>query len=310
MWSVTIDREVTLSACRAASSRKKNDSLIIIHGVRSGDDPAKENAGPAQQRTQKAPPSMTAKKRITVLLADHHAIFREGLKHLLDAESDIEVIGEAATGREAVKMTRKYRPVVVVMETAMPQMNGLEATRQIRKAFPDTKVIILSAQSDVIYVKHAKAFGASCYLLKEASVRVLFAAIRKVHQGAPFFSPGISTRLHRRQRDSLDRERLHKAKYALLSTRETEVLKLTAQGLANNDIASALGISAKTSEKHRYRLMQKLTIHNTAGLTRYAIGTGVIDSGAPLTASSRRSETRRRPYTPSTVSTPSLTQQT
>ena len=237
---------------------------------------------------------MTAKKQITILLADHHAILREGLKHLLDAESDIEVIGEAATGREAVKRTRKYRPGVVVMETAIPQLNGLEATLQISKAFPDTNVLILSAQSDVIYVKQANGCGASCYLPKQASARSLIAAIRKVHQGAPFFSPGISTRGHSRQRDSLDRERLHKAQFALLSARETEVLKLTAQGLTNNAIAAALGLSKKTSEKYRYRIMQKLAIHNTAGLTRYAIGIGVIGSGVPLIASSRRPATRRK----------------
>jgi len=231
---------------------------------------------------------MKSTKRTSVLLADDHTIVREGLRRLLMLENDIEVIGEAATGCEAVDLTRKLRPDVVVMEIAMPQMNGFEATRQIRKASPGTKVIILSAHSDVIYVKTAEDSGASGFLIKQSSTRDLFEAIRKINQGTTFVRPEFSARFASQQRNSLDWERLHKAKGALLSSRETEVLKLTALGLTNSEVAAALGLSAKTTEKHRYSLMQKLTIHDTAGLTRYAVETGLSESNVQMPSSSFR----------------------
>ena len=226
---------------------------------------------------------MTSAKRISVLLADDHMLIREGLKTLLKAESDIEVVGEAATGRQAVELTRKLRPDVVVMDISMPQMNGLEATRQIRKAFPGVKVIMLSASNDDMYVKRAKDIGASGYLIKQSTARHLSEAIRKVHRGTTFFGPAIFTNFHPRPSGPLELARLPKGEAAHVSPREIEVLRMTAEGLNNMQIAAAMGISAKTAEKHRYSLMQKLTIHDTAGLTRYAIETGVSDGGVQLT---------------------------
>ena len=222
-------------------------------------------------------------KRITVLLAEDHMVVREGLRKLLEAESDIEVVGEAATGRQAVAMARKLRPAVVIMDIAMPRLNGLEATRQIRQTVPDAKVLILTAHSDDAYVERVTALGAAGYLIKQTSSHFLSAAIREVHKGNTFFSPGVARRLHHHNQKSLDRKGLLKTKVARLTSREIEVLQLIAEGEANKQVAAELGISIKTVEKHRDHLMRKLDIHDTAGLTRYAIEAGIIESSVQLT---------------------------
>ena len=221
-------------------------------------------------------------KRITVLLAEDHEIVREGLRALLEHEDDIEVIGEAQTGRQAVKLTGKLRPDVVVMDIAMPLLNGLEATRQILQARPAIKVLILSAHSDDAYIEQIVALGAAGYLIKQTSHDVLSRAIREVQKGKTFFSPSISKRLHHHYEKSSDRVRLLKTKDDQLSSRETEVLQLVAEGNVNKETAAELGISIKTVEKHRQNLMKKLNIHDTAGLTRYAIATGIIESSVQL----------------------------
>jgi DNA-binding NarL/FixJ family response regulator len=220
-------------------------------------------------------------KRITVLLAEDQLVVREGFRKLLDAEKDIEVVGEAQTGRQAVALTRKFRPAVVVMDIAMPLLNGLEATRQIRKAFPETKVVILSAHSDDAYIDQAIAIGAVGFLLKQTSSHDLSVAIREVQKGKTFFSASISKRLHD-QKSPAKGEALRR-KVASLSSRELEVLQLIAEGKANKQTAKELGISIKTVEKHRQNLMAKLNIHEISGLTRYAIGAGIIESSVHLT---------------------------
>lgn len=220
---------------------------------------------------------------ITVLLADDHMIVREGLKKLLESESDIAVTGEASTGRQAVDLTQKLHPDVVIMDIAMPQMNGLEATRQILKADPKVKIIILSAHSDDAYVESVTALGAVGYLIKQTSAHFLSEAIREVHKGNTFFSPTVSKRFIKRQQESLDRKGMPKADLSRLSSREMEVLQLITEGEANKQIAERLSISIKTVEKHREHLMHKLDIHDTAGLTRYAIETGIIESSVQLT---------------------------
>jgi DNA-binding NarL/FixJ family response regulator len=220
-------------------------------------------------------------KRITVLLAEDHMVVREGFRKLLEAEDDLEVIGEAQTGRQAVELTRKLRPAVVVMDIAMPLLNGLEATRQIRKAFPDTKVIMLSAHSDDAYVDQAIAIGAVGFLLKQTSSHNLSAAIREVQKGNTFFSASVSKRLHDQKVPA--RGGAPRKKVARLSSRELEVLQLIAKGKANKETAAELGISIKTVEKHRQNLMAKLNIHEISGLTRYAIGAGIIESSVQLT---------------------------
>ncbi|MBI5386985.1 MAG: response regulator transcription factor [Verrucomicrobia bacterium] len=222
-------------------------------------------------------------KRITVLLAEDHEIVREGLRKLLETERDLQVVGEAATGRQAVALTKKLHPDVVVMDIAMPLLNGLEATRQIRQAFPDAKVLILSAHSDGAYVEEVMALGAVGYLIKQTSSHFLSEAIRAVHKGNTFFSPSIAKHLHNHYATSPDRAGLVKKKGEGLSSREAEVLQLIAEGQANKQVAAELGISVKTVEKHRQRLMEKLNIHDTAGLTRHAIAAGIIESSVQLT---------------------------
>jgi DNA-binding NarL/FixJ family response regulator len=226
---------------------------------------------------------MKSAKHITVLLAEDHMIVREGLRKLLETESDIKVVGEAATGRQAVEMTRKLRPAVVVMDIAMPLLNGLEATRQIRQVVPDAKVLILSAHSDDAYVERVTALGAAGYLIKQTSAQFLSEAIREVQKGNTFFSPAVAKKLRHHNQQSLDRKGRLKAKGTRLSSRELEVLQLVAEGEANKQIAAELGISIKTVEKHRDHLMRKLNIHDTAGLTRYAIAAGIIESSVQLT---------------------------
>jgi DNA-binding NarL/FixJ family response regulator len=220
-------------------------------------------------------------KRITVLLAEDHTIVREGFRKLLEAEDDIAVVGEAQTGRQAVELTRKLRPSVVVMDIAMPLLNGLEATRQIRKSFSGTKVVILSAHSDDAYVDQAIASGAVGFLLKQTSSHDLSRAIREVQKGSTFFSPSIARRLHDQKVPA--RWGALRKKVAHLSSREMEVLQLIAEGKANKQVAAELGISVKTVEKHRQNLMAKLNIHEISGLTRYAIGAGIIESSVELT---------------------------
>ena len=222
-------------------------------------------------------------KRITVLLAEDHEIVREGLRTLLQAEGDIAVVGEAATGRQAVALARKLRPAVVVMDIAMPRLNGLEATRQILKAVPATRVLILSAHSDDAYVEQVIAMGAAGYLIKQTSARVLSRAIREVHAGRAYFSPAIAKRLDQRNEKAPTRAGQLRRQIARLTSREAEVLQRIAEGAANKQIAAGLGISIKTVEKHRDHLMQKLNIHDTAGLTRYAISAGIIESTVQLT---------------------------
>jgi DNA-binding NarL/FixJ family response regulator len=226
---------------------------------------------------------MMSTKRITVLLAEDHLVVREGLRSLLHTEPDLEVVAEASNGRQAVALAREFRPAVVVMDIAMPQMNGLEATRQIRKAVPETKVLVLSAHSDDAYVESLMAAGASGYLVKQTSARFLCDAIRELSKGNTFFSPAIAKRFHHRHEQTLDPKGRLQARGCHLSSREAEVLQLIAEGNANKQIAAELGISIKTVEKHRDHLMRKLDIHDTAGLTRYAIEAGIIESSVKIT---------------------------
>jgi DNA-binding NarL/FixJ family response regulator len=225
--------------------------------------------------------------RIAVLLADDHQIVREGFRSLLEHEPDIEVVGEAATGREAVQLTRKLRPAVVVMDIGMPLLNGLEATRQIRRDFPDTKVLILSAHSDEAYVEQVAALGAAGFLLKQTSSHVLAQAIREVQKGNTFYRPPLGQRIgsqkSQKSQYPLARAGRLPTKGNCLSSREVEVLQLIAEGKPNKQVAAELGVSFKTVDKHRQHLMSKLNIHDIAGLTRYAISAGVIESSVQFT---------------------------
>lgn len=222
-------------------------------------------------------------KRISILLAEDHAIVREGLRMLLGLDDTLEVIAEATTGRQAVELAQALQPAVVVMDIGMPVLNGFEATRQILAAAPGTRVLVLSAHSDDEYVAHMAAIGAAGYLVKQNSGRVLIRAIKAIARGEPYFSASILKRMN----DAAARARVSGAVGASprrrLTAREAEVLQLVAEGAANKQIAAGLGISIKTVEKHRQQLMDKLDIHDTAGLTRHAIATGVIESRVQIT---------------------------
>jgi len=223
-------------------------------------------------------------KSISVILADDHTIVREGLRALLAIEPDISVVGEAHNGREAVELVTRLKPDVVVMDIAMPLLNGLGAAARLREAAPATKVIILSAHSDDPYIHRVLAVGALGFLVKQSSSQCLSKAIREVQKGHTYFSPTISKRI-RDQFCVIPGPRAAKSVKAVkaLTPREMEVIQLVAEGAANKQIASDLKISIKTVEKHRQHLMDKLNIHDTAGLTRYAIAHGYIESAVQLT---------------------------
>ncbi|MEI7902862.1 MAG: response regulator transcription factor [bacterium] len=216
-------------------------------------------------------------KKITVVLADDHSVVREGLQMLLQAEDDMQVVGQAETGSQAVELAQRLRPDVVVMDIAMPLLNGLNATRQIRQSVPDTRVLILSAYSNPSCIDQVVALGAAGYLIKNASIRILAQAIRQVIKGVPFFDPSIVPPVSCEKATRSTHEELLRESGITLTPREASVLQLIADGFLNKQVADKLGISAKTAEKHRYSLMKKLGIHDTAGLTRYAIASGVSE---------------------------------
>ena len=218
-----------------------------------------------------------------VLLADDHTVVREGIKALLESEGDIKVIGEAENGRVAVEMTGRLNPDVILMDVTMPQLNGLEATYQILKNFPSAKIVILSAHRDDAYVEQANRLGAQGFLIKQTSLATLSSVIREVNRGRVVYSPDVAKHLHDPRQRIPECGNLIGEKLAHLTSREMEVLQLVAEGNANKQIAGQLSISIKTVEKHRQHLMEKLGIHDTAGLTRYAISSGVIESSVQLT---------------------------
>ncbi|MCC5841418.1 MAG: response regulator transcription factor [Opitutales bacterium] len=214
--------------------------------------------------------------KITILLVDDHKIVLEGIRSVLAAVADFEVVGEAHNGRDAVEMATEWVPDVVVMDVAMALLNGLEACRQIRKLIPGSRILMLSAHNEDAYVEQARNYGAAGFVLKHDSGNTLVHAIREIHAGKSFFSGPIVKRY--RSQVTVPSEVGTAKKLACLTPRETEVLQLVAEGKANKESASELGISIKTVEKHRNNLMRKLDIHDTASLTRYAIGAGVIES--------------------------------
>ncbi|MGC9451353.1 MAG: response regulator [Oceanipulchritudo sp.] len=216
------------------------------------------------------------RNRISVILAEDHLIVREGIRKLLESEQDITVVGEAGTGREVVALVATLRPDVVVMDIAMPLLNGLEACRQLAANAPGSRVLMLSAHGDDPYVEESLEAGAAGFLLKHAPGIALTHAIREVHAGRRYFSPSILRRYQDPQ-VGICAERVPR-KRPPLTSREHEVLQLIAEGKANKETADELGISIKTVEKHRANLMRKLNIHDTAGLTRHAISTGIIES--------------------------------
>jgi len=210
---------------------------------------------------------------IRILLADDHRITRQGLRSLLDEQSDMEVVAEAEEGRTAVRLVRELLPDVVIMDVSMPDLNGMEAARQIKGEFSNVKMVALSMHSDSLFVTEMLRSGASGYLLKDCAFEELAGAIRTVVAGKTYLSPSISgvvldDYLHR----------LSKADFSgsdVLTNREREVLQLLAEGKSTKQIALKLHISAKTVETHRRQTMNKLDIHTVAELTKYAIRKGL-----------------------------------
>jgi DNA-binding NarL/FixJ family response regulator len=220
---------------------------------------------------------MKTAKPISVLLAEDHTLVRQGLAALL-ALDGFETVGEALNGREAVEMAKTLQPDVILMDIAMPVLNGIEATRQIVAANPSARVVILSAHTDGEYLERMSASGAVGFLEKQTSAEILTQAISEVAEGRTFFSPSIARRMRADAQSPSGRPGVPGPKPVWLTSRESEVLQLVAEGSANKQVAATLGISIKTVEKHRQHLMDKLNIHDTAGLTRYAISRGVIEN--------------------------------
>ena len=214
-------------------------------------------------------------KKIRIVLADDHTVMRAGLRSLLERQPDLEVVGEAEDGRRTVELAASLCPDVVVMDIGMPNLNGIEAARQIVAKQPTTSVVILSMHSDETYVMRAMKAGARAYLLKDSAEADLIRAIQAVSQGKSFFSPKISRIL------AEDYVRLLKQKggedsYELLTAREREILQLLAEGKTNKEVATLLNLSLYTVETHRSRILQKLNLHSSAELVLYAVRKGII----------------------------------
>jgi two-component system, NarL family, response regulator NreC len=214
-------------------------------------------------------------KRIRVLIADDHGIVRKGLRLQLEQNSAFEVVGEATEGREAIRMAEELLPDVVIMDIAMPNLNGIQATAQLVKKNPNIGVIILSMYSDETYLTRTLAVGAKGYLLKENADVDLDNAVRCVAQGKPFFSPAIAKTLLEDYMRQLQQRGLQDS-YDLLTDREKEILQLLAEGNSNKQIASMLNLSTNTVETHRTRLMQKLNLHSSAEIVLYAVRKRII----------------------------------
>ena len=214
-------------------------------------------------------------KKIRILIADDHGIVRKGLRLQLEQNKAFEVVGEATEGREAVRMAEELAPDVVIMDIAMPNLNGIQATTQVVKKNPHIAVIILSMYSDETYLMRTLAAGAKGYLLKDSADVDLHRAVEVVAEGKPFFSPAIADTLLEDYMRQLQQRGLQDS-YDLLTEREKEILQLLAEGKSNKDVASILNLSTNTVETHRTRIMQKLDLHSTAEIVLYAVRKGII----------------------------------
>jgi two-component system response regulator NreC len=211
---------------------------------------------------------------LRILLADDHTVVRQGLRKVLEERPEWQVVAEAGDGRDAVRLAEQHRPDVAVVDVAMPLLNGIEATRQITKRAPQTRVLVLSMYSDEAYVTQMLKAGATGYLLKDSADVDLLQAVQAVSQGKSFFSPAVA----RLMSDDYARQRGDNAvdRYESLSEREREIFQLVAEGKTNKEIAALLFISPSTVETHRARIMEKLDLHSAAEIVLYAVRRGVI----------------------------------
>jgi DNA-binding NarL/FixJ family response regulator len=215
--------------------------------------------------------------KVRVLLAEDHHLVRQGLRALLERETGLEVVGEAADGLEALRLIQDLQPDVVVLDITMPGLNGLEVLRRVRQRLPEIRVLMLSVHEGEEYVQRALQAGASGYLLKRSLSAELLLAIRAAQRGEVFLSPAISQTVVTRFLQGVTPEE-SKTSYDRLTPREREVFQLIAEGHTNQAIAHRLGISVRTVETHRANLMNKLDIHDVAGLTRLAVHTGLVEA--------------------------------
>jgi two-component system response regulator NreC len=213
---------------------------------------------------------MNTKTRL--LICDDHPLVREGIKSTLGKQSAVKVVAEASNGREAVSETKRVRPDMVLMDMSMPEMNGLEATIQIKTFDKEIKVLVMTMYDDEEAVMQCLAAGASGYILKDAPLVQLIHAIGTVRKGHKYLDPGVTRNVN----EYLQQNTPHQTSYERLSLREREVLKLVAEGLSDKEIATRLKVAARTVDTHKYNLMTKLDIHNGAGLIRYAIHNKIV----------------------------------
>lgn len=211
------------------------------------------------------------REKIRILLADDHAVVRQGFKMILAAQPDMEIVGEAGNGREALESSGRLQPDVIVMDVAMPELNGIEATRRLADVSPRTRVLALSMHKDSVYVREILRAGARGYLLKDSIASDLLAAVRAVARGEGYLSPGVSDAVlndyRRHVTDPID----------LLTSREREVLQMIAEGKTNKEIATVLNLSVYTVDAHRGRIMEKLNLHSVNELVRFAVRYGLVD---------------------------------
>ena len=210
-------------------------------------------------------------KPTRILLADDHAVVRQGVRMILAAHPDMEIVGEAGNGREAVELAERLKPEVVVMDVSMPELNGIEATRRLAASTPHTRVLALSMHKDSVYVREILRAGARGYLLKDSVAADLVSAVRAVASGEGYLSPQVSNAV-------LDDYRRHVTNpIDMLTSREREVLQMLAEGKTNKEIAGVLNLSAYTVEAHRGRIMEKLNVHTIADLVRFAVRNGLVE---------------------------------
>ena len=210
-----------------------------------------------------------------VLVADDHGVVRKGLRFLLQLDSQIEVVGEANDGREALEMSEQLHPDVVVLDITMPQLNGIDAAAQLRKRDPDIGIVMLSMHCDETFLLRALSAGAQAYLLKDAAETDLVQAVKSVAAHKMFFSPTITRTLMQDYMRQMQREKIEDS-YDLLTDREKEVLQLLAEGKSNKEAAAILELSLYTVETHRSRIMQKLNLHSTAEIVLYAVRKRIV----------------------------------